>query len=225
MRKAKQAAKSGSTKKLKLPRKSVTVAGAQRSIPKTGASRATSTSTSTLPPHAAPPVTAPTPDLADKDDGAPEPRTAMAKLKARWGVPAIDAGWTALPSVLLEKQAALQLDPTDINIILHIAKHWWEADRHAHPSKGSIAKAMQVSPRHIQKRIKALEEAKFIKRIPRWNEKGSLSSEYDLSGLVKAVEGFAKEALIERAAKKKMTAERIHRKRPKVEHGGEAENS
>jgi len=149
----------------------------------------------------------------------------MAKLKARWGAEAIEAGWTALPSILLEKQAALQLDATDINIILHIAKHWWEADRHAHPSKRSIAKAMQVSARHIQKRIKALEEAKFVKRIPRWNEKGSLTSEYDLSGLVKAVEGFAKEALIERAAKKKMTAERIHRKRPKIEHGGEAEGS
>ncbi len=37
----------------------------------------------------------------------------------------MDAGWTAIPSIILDKQHALGLDPIDVNILLQLAKHWW----------------------------------------------------------------------------------------------------
>jgi hypothetical protein len=34
------------------------------------------------------------------------------------------AGWTAMPSVIIEKQEALGLDALDMNIILHLSHYY-----------------------------------------------------------------------------------------------------
>lgn len=147
-------------------------------------------------------------------------------LQAKWGTELIAAGWVALPSIILERQEALGLDAMDINIILHIAKHWFEPSNLPHPSKGSIAKAMQVTPRAVQKRIAALENLGFLKRIERRGEKGtkgSQTSEFDLGGLIKEAQVHAVAATTEREKIRKMKLERLGRKRVVVEepNGGE----
>jgi Mn-dependent DtxR family transcriptional regulator len=56
-----------------------------------------------------------------------------------------------------------------------------------HPSKSSIAKAMQMTPRAVQKRIARLEDEGFLRRIERRGprgSKGSQTSEFDLSALI-----------------------------------------
>lgn len=64
----------------------------------------------------------------------------------KWSKPLIDAGWTAIPAVIIERQAALGLDALDLNILLHLANHWWTADNKPHPAKGTIAKACDFDP-------------------------------------------------------------------------------
>jgi DNA-binding transcriptional regulator YhcF (GntR family) len=138
------------------------------------------------------------------------------KLTARWGKEAIAPGFVALPNIILEKQHALSLTPTDVNIILHIAKHWFEPGDLPHPSKGSIAKAMGIEPRTVQRRIAAMEELGFITRKYRKaSSGGNAPSEYDLQPLIEKVKGFANEEMDRRAKVKAEKAELAGRKRAK----------
>jgi hypothetical protein len=47
----------------------------------------------------------------------------------KWSKTLMDAKWTVIPNVILDRQQALGLEPVDVCILLHLAKHWWEADR------------------------------------------------------------------------------------------------
>jgi hypothetical protein len=47
----------------------------------------------------------------------------------KWSKTLMDAGWTAIPSVIIERQAAFGLDSIDMNIIIHLAQYWWTPDR------------------------------------------------------------------------------------------------
>jgi DNA-binding transcriptional regulator YhcF (GntR family) len=141
-------------------------------------------------------------------------------LQQKWGPDLIAAGWVALPSIILERQDALGLDAIDVNVILHIAKHWFEPGNLPHPSKGSIAKAMQVTPRTIQKRFSRLDALGFVQRIERRGPKGtkgSQTSKFDFSGLTKEATPFAIEALQERKKKREERLARLGRKRPKID--------
>lgn len=148
------------------------------------------------------------------------PRTSTLKdLPAKWGTEAIQAGWVALPSIMLERQAALGLDPIDVNIILHIAKHWFDPGNLPHPSKGSIAKAMNLTPRTVQKHISRLHDLGFLKRIERRGPKGtrgSQTSKFDFSGLAAQIKPYAIEALQQRAEVRMRNLERLRRKKPQV---------
>lgn len=132
----------------------------------------------------------------------------------KWGKTLMRSGWTAFPSVILEKQHALGLTATDINIILYLSTHWWEAERKPYPSKKTIAQALGVTPRTVQKRIAALEEMGFVEREYRKNKlKGNDTNVYHFNGLIKAAEPYAQEKLEEIEAAKE--AKKARRKRIK----------
>lgn len=139
------------------------------------------------------------------------------EIEKKWSKPLIDAGWTAIPNVLFERQAAIGLQPLDINIILHLAGYWWKAGNRPYPSKETLAVSIGVTPRTIQRHIAALEGAGFITRIARKSVKGrSLSNEYSLSGLIKAAKPFAEERVVEKKQRKAAALERAKRKRPET---------
>lgn len=150
----------------------------------------------------------------------PTPKTKEASkrsVEARWGKVNTAAGWTALPSVLFMRQQALRLDALDLNIVLHLAGAWWDADRHPYPTVETLAMAIGVTERTIQRRIAELEQWGYIKRVERFTKAGSQTSNaYDLSGLVKACEPFAKEHSEEREQRKKEAVARSTRKKPKA---------
>lgn len=142
------------------------------------------------------------------------------QLQRKWGPELLGAGWVALPSIILERQDALGLDALDINIILHIAKHWFEAANLPHPSKGSIARAMSVTPRTVQKRISILHELGFLRRIERRGPKGtkgSQTSQFDFTGLIEKATPLAIEAVREREEIRQMRMARLSRRKPRVE--------
>jgi DNA-binding transcriptional regulator YhcF (GntR family) len=123
------------------------------------------------------------------------------------------AGWTVLPNVLFERQKALGLDAIDVNIILHIASYWWTQEGKPHPSKKTIATAMGIEPRTVQRRIAALEAAKLIRREERRGSSNiTQTNVYHLDGLIEAAKPYALEKIQEREAKAALKAARAARK-------------
>ncbi len=137
---------------------------------------------------------------------------ALRTNEKKWTKPLMDAGWTALPSVIIENQRQLDLSPLDINIVLYLASKWWTAEGKPFPSKATMAKAMQVHSRTIQKHIAALEGAGYIHREERRTPAGSKTNIYHLDGLIAAVKPFAEEKLAEMQDKAEMAKRRQNRR-------------
>ena len=87
--------------------------------------------------------------IPKKKDNVPRAKA----VEERWTKPLTDAGWTAIPNVVLDKQAALGIKPMDVNIILQIAKYWWSPKSAPFPSVESLAIAIGVNPRTVRKHI------------------------------------------------------------------------
>lgn len=147
------------------------------------------------------------------------PEVAQLKVnEKKWSAPLMKAGWTALPNVIFERQRALGLDAIDVNIILHIASYWWTAEGKPFPSKKTIATAMNIDPRTVQRRIAAMEAGNLIRREGRrTSAKGSDTNIYHLDGLIEAAKPYALEKIQERDAKAALRAARAARKgKPKL---------
>src|SRR3979490_506970 len=131
----------------------------------------------------------------------------------KWIPTLMKAGWTVLPNIIFERQQALGLDAIDVNIILHIASYWWAQEGKPHPSKKTIAKAMGIEPRTVQRRIARLEAAKLIRRQER-RTVGMVSQTnvYHLDGLIAAATPYALEKIQQREAKASENADRGGRK-------------
>jgi len=63
------------------------------------------------------------------------------------------AGWTVIPSVILERQKAVGLDVIDINIILHSIRHWWRKDEPPFRSKRTFADCTDIDESTVRRRI------------------------------------------------------------------------
>src|SRR3954451_13781252 len=116
--------------------------------------------------------------------------------EAKWSKPLMKAGWNAFPNIIIEKQAALGLDSIDINIILHLSCYWWTADNLPRPGVETIAKALGVTARTVQKRVKTLTELGLLTRTERRHtRKGSDTNLYGFEGLIEAAKPYAIEKI------------------------------
>jgi len=113
----------------------------------------------------------------------------------KWSKELISTGWTAVPNVIIEHMHELGLKPIDITILMQLSTYWWAAETLPHPAKGTIAKAIGITPRAVQRRIAEMEAKGLIKRIERReNGEGSDGSKpnlYDFSGLIEKAKPFA----------------------------------
>lgn len=134
----------------------------------------------------------------------------------KWTKPLMEAGWLSFPSIILEKQHVLGLTPLDINIILYLATYWWTADNKPRPSKNTIAQAIGVTARTVQRRIAAMEKAGFIQREERRiSKEGSKPNLYHFDGLIKEATPFAIEKIdLKNSRKEEDNKRRTSRKRP-----------
>lgn len=140
---------------------------------------------------------------------------ANASLKTnelKWGKPLMQAGWTAIPNVIIACQKALKLQAMDMNILLHLASFWWEADNKPHPAKQTIAKTMGIHASTVQRRIRAMEKRGLIRREYRRSpERGNLSNKYDFAGLIAKATDLAKAELKKREKVKREKAATLRR--------------
>lgn len=141
--------------------------------------------------------------------------TETRSVAARWGKTNYEAGWTAVPTVLFQRQKALGLDATDINIILHLVGPWWDAERFPFIGVDRIAAAMDITKRTVQRRITQMEKAGFVKRVPQFRGGRQLTNVYDLRGLVRACKPFSQEVLEDREQRRTEAAARSTRKGPR----------
>jgi DNA-binding transcriptional regulator YhcF (GntR family) len=142
----------------------------------------------------------------------------LRRNEEKWSAPLMDAGWTVLPSIILEKQHALGLDPIDVNILMQLARHWWFNDNLPHPSKTTLAECMSVNPSTVRRRIAQMEKDGLIKRVARYDQKhrGQTSNFYEFDGLIKAATPFAQEAIATREERRAEDVIRRSRKKPKL---------
>jgi Helix-turn-helix domain len=118
-------------------------------------------------------------------DGASSVTTKV--LEEKWGNPLLSEGFTVMPNIIFQHQKALKLKPLDVLVLLHLVAYWWKADEPPRPAKGTIANALDVDPRTVQRAVEKMEKLGYIKRIARKASAGdNLPNSYDLRGLVKA---------------------------------------
>lgn len=147
-----------------------------------------------------------------------ESRSQVRRNEAKWTKPLMDAGWTLLPDVIIERQRALGLTPVDVNVLLHLVRRWWTADNPPYPAMKDIAERMDVSLSTVQRSLRRMSKANFIEIRARYDKRGQLSNSYHFDGLIKAVTPFAEEALAERAKRQAEEVGRRTRKRPRALH-------
>ena len=134
-----------------------------------------------------------------KKAGAPSARM----IEQRWTKPLADTGWTAIPTVILTHQRELRLDALDLAIVIHIAKHWWLPGTLPFPSKGSIAKLLDVDVSTVRRRIARMERRGLIARVARRGPLGgSKTNEYKFDGLISKATPFAIAVINERRERK-----------------------
>jgi DNA-binding transcriptional regulator YhcF (GntR family) len=142
------------------------------------------------------------------------PTKNLSKNELKWGRDLMKAGWTILPSIALEKQHALGLRPIDINVLMQLLKHWWHPDDLPFPAKETLAKAMDVSPRTVQRSIAFMEQLGLVSRNKRPGPQGT--NEISFEGLIRKLKPHAREAIEERATSTKRRQERQARRKVKA---------
>ena len=149
----------------------------------------------------------------------------LRRNEQKWTKPLMDAGWTVIPSIILDRQQALGLDPVDVCILLHLAKYWWFEENLPHPSKRAMAECMGVSESTIQRRIAAMEKGGLIERKKRFDSRygGQQTNAYDFAGLIKEAKPYAEEAIHERQKRKKEAEAARTRKRLRLVTSSEVE--
>lgn len=145
---------------------------------------------------------------------APKAKTTRASVD-KWGAKVMDLGFCVLPSLIFRAQRRLGLNPTQLAVLLQLADFWWDAARKPFPKKVDLAERLGLSDRQLQRHVADLEKAGFVHRIPRSvANRGKISNEYDLSGLVEKLKGLEPEfrAAAEHAkARKKAVAQPRYR--------------
>ena len=129
----------------------------------------------------------------------------------KWGRDVIEAGFTVVPSVILQRQATLGLTSPELNVLLQLLDHWWSASSFPYPSRKAIAERMGVSPQTVQRHITKLARCGFIEIERRKRSDGGYtSSVYRFEGLKTALQPLAVEGVKERQAREE--AKRTARK-------------
>ena len=76
----------------------------------------------------------------------------------KYGKPVMDLGFCIVPSLLMQAQARLGINPVQFNIIMHLADIWWDAAHRPWPKKQLLAERMGMSEEKVIEIIKISQE-------------------------------------------------------------------
>lgn len=122
-----------------------------------------------------------------------------------WGKAVYGHGYAGIPSMLIQAQRRLGINPMQMNIIIQLLDYWREPSRKPFPTKRELAQRMDVTEKTIQNNTRKLERAGLLLREQRKTAAGDWNSNiYHLEGLVARVQALEPEF----AAEKKLRRER-----------------
>jgi hypothetical protein len=81
----------------------------------------------------------------------------------KWGE-AARAGFQAVPDLLFKHQDSLQLNPTELVVLLNVLMHWWYRHQKPFPRPTTIARRMGSTVRTVQRAIAKLESEGLLVR-------------------------------------------------------------
>ena len=108
----------------------------------------------------------------------------------KWGE-VVRSGFQTVPDVLLIKQHDLELDQTDMLVLLNLTSYWWYRDQPPFPRTNVIANRMGVTPRTVQRSLKKLEDKQYVRRDNYTDENGFTFPAIYLDGLVAKLKSLA----------------------------------
>ncbi len=120
-----------------------------------------------------------------------------------WGKAVYKHGYAGIPSILIQAQKRLGINPTQMNIVIQLLDYWFEPSRKPFPTKRELAARIDVTEKTIQINIRALEKAGLVRREMRKTAAGDWNSNiYHLDGLIAKVQALEPEFAAEKKKRK-----------------------
>ena len=143
----------------------------------------------------------------------PEQEYSKQKIQAKWGS-SLDGGFLVLPVLLLKRQKELDLDSTELVVLLNLLAAWWDVDRLPFTRAITISKRIGVTPRTVQRCLEKLEKRGLILRIRNTTGHGveiRVVTEYDLEPTVLKLKQLAEapEVRLQADIRKKAQHQRV----------------
>lgn len=106
------------------------------------------------------------------------------RITVRFGDQIMQAGFTAVPNLLLNHYVALDITPAELVFILHIWQYWWNV-KDPYPALRTVAEKMGKDLRQTRRYAEGLKTKNLLKVRERTAPgKGQITSEYDFSPLL-----------------------------------------
>ena len=106
------------------------------------------------------------------------------RITVRFGDQIMQAGFTAVPNLLLNHYVALGISPTELVFIVHIWQYWWNA-QDPYPALRTVGEKMGKDLRTARRYAEALKTKELlIVRERSAPGKGQITSEYDFAPLL-----------------------------------------
>jgi hypothetical protein len=124
-----------------------------------------------------------------------------------WGKAVYKHGYAGIPSILIQLQQRVGINPMQMNIIVQLLDYFFEPSRKPFPTKRELATRIGVTEKTIQVNIRALEKAGLIQREYRRTASGDWNSNiYHLDGLIAKVQGLEPEFAAEKKKRREARA-------------------
>ena len=124
-----------------------------------------------------------------------------------WGKAVYKHGYAGIPSILIQLQQRVGINPMQMNIIVQLLDYFFEPSRKPFPTKRELATRSGVTEKTIQVNIRALEKAGLIQREYRRTASGDWNSNiYHLDGLIAKVQGLEPEFAAEKKKRREARA-------------------
>tara|TARA_B100001964_G_scaffold120627_1_gene133976 strand:+ start:439 stop:906 length:468 start_codon:yes stop_codon:yes gene_type:complete len=108
----------------------------------------------------------------------------------KWTSSVMQHGHAQIPNLLFDYAAELKITPPQQAVLFHLLKYWWVKDNPPVVSKETLARALGITPRQVQRHLKVLREKGLIETsFPR--RAGLNAHQYKFDGLVKKLGKFA----------------------------------
>ena len=62
----------------------------------------------------------------------------------KWGKNVMALGFCIVPSLLLQAQSRLGLNPTQLAVLMQLCDFWWKSEQKPYPSKGTLAERLSL---------------------------------------------------------------------------------